>query len=81
MVLQSTDCFPLTKEQQTCYLSFVIWQYCSRDFKKLRWLRKLDLVKEIDNEKELWEIESIIAEFRITIGKLEDAEEEVSQKV
>lgn len=38
-------------------------------------------MKEIDNEKELWEIESIIAEFRITIGKLEDAEEEVSQKV
>lgn len=38
-------------------------------------------MKEIDNKKELWEIESIIAEFRITIGKLEDAEDGVSQKV
>ena len=37
--------------------------------------------RERGNKKELWEIESIIAEFKITIGKLEDTEEGVSQKV
>lgn len=36
-------------------------------------------MKETDNKKGLWEIESIIAEFRITIGKLEDSEESTAK--
>lgn len=36
-------------------------------------------MKERDNKEGLWEIESIIAEFRITIGKLEDSEESTAK--
>ena len=36
-------------------------------------------MKETDNKKGLWGIESIIAEFRITIGKLEESEESTAK--
>lgn len=36
-------------------------------------------MKETDNKKGLWEIEGIIAEFRIIIGKLEDSEESIAK--